>query len=394
MVSDNSSPIQPPASSSAEGGRYSETAINTSASSPPSGIPNATTDAQHSNTSRQYRHHSKERDDRSLSPNQRQSSRYDALYERRDGNTSTTYQDLDQSSRPHRRRDYREDDYRYRSNRDDNRNDRNSYVPSSSSSSPPPPASSRHQDRYQPRYGDSRYDARGRRDDYPLPYDHHRSSYYHQQQTHPRDHYSHYPPPSHHHHAPHTRQSPHYRQPYNDRRYQRYDDRLYDSRSRSSRRTVDRGTEEERQRSTIIFVGNLPYDYCEKDVAGMFDRYGKLVKITIPIDAVTTKNKGFAFVEFEERRDAQEAMDNFQGFSVEGRRLKLDWDIGLNKKDTRRAPPPSDDYGNSNNHTRTRSPPSSSSSPPPAMHRGTDTYIPSTGEGSSRRNVPVEPYRT
>jgi RNA recognition motif-containing protein len=55
---------------------------------------------------------------------------------------------------------------------------------------------------------------------------------------------------------------------------------------------VYRGTEEERQRSTIIFVGNLPYDYREQDVAAMFDRYGKLVKVTIPIDALTTKNKG------------------------------------------------------------------------------------------------------
>lgn len=53
-----------------------------------------------------------------------------------------------------------------------------------------------------------------------------------------------------------------------------------------------RGTEEERQRSTIIFVGNLPYDYREQDVATMFDRYGKLVKITIPIDSLTMKNKG------------------------------------------------------------------------------------------------------
>ncbi|ORZ12666.1 hypothetical protein BCR42DRAFT_75165 [Absidia repens] len=133
------------------------------------------------------------------------------------------------------------------------------------------------------------------------------------------------------------------------------------------------GTEEERQKSTIIFTGNLPYDYCEQDVAAMFERYGKLLKITIPIDNLTTRNKGFAFVEFEHRHEAQEAFDNYQGFSVGGRRLKLDWDIGLNKKDNRR-PPRSEDYRHTNNHA-IRS--SSSSSPPPRIGRETDTYIPS-----------------
>ncbi|MBM6386388.1 MAG: hypothetical protein JSY10_20740 [Paenibacillus sp.] len=35
----------------------------------------------------------------------------------------------------------------------------------------------------------------------------------------------------------------------------------------------------------------------------------------------------FAFVEFEDRRDAEDAFEKFDGFSVEGRRLRLDWYI-------------------------------------------------------------------
>ncbi|CAO3621732.1 unnamed protein product [Cunninghamella blakesleeana] len=167
------------------------------------------------------------------------------------------------------------------------------------------------------------------------------------------------------------------------RSYDRYyDDRRpyrYDSKPRF-RRPVNRGTEEDRSKSTIIFVGNLPYSFRERDVASLFDRYGKIVKVTIPIDNITTKNKGFAFVEFEERRDAEEVFENFQGFNVEGRRLKLDWDIGLSKKDTRRPGPPPDDYrGPPGNSSRRSVSPVSGSS-----YGRSDSYIPSNEDDLQR----------
>lgn len=45
----------------------------------------------------------------------------------------------------------------------------------------------------------------------------------------------------------------------------------------------------------------------------------------------------FAFVEFDDRKHAEEAKEQYNGFDVEGRRLKLDWDIGLGKKDIKPA---------------------------------------------------------
>jgi len=110
----------------------------------------------------------------------------------------------------------------------------------------------------------------------------------------------------------------------------------------------DRGSDKERRDSTTLYVGNLPYAFREQDVADMFERYGRLRKVTVQIDHYTGRNKGFAFVEFEDRRDAEDAFDKYNGTNVEGRRLKLDWDIGLSKKDQHRrdkyAPP---DYGRS-----------------------------------------------
>lgn len=55
---------------------------------------------------------------------------------------------------------------------------------------------------------------------------------------------------------------------------------------------VYRGTEEERARSTTLFVGNIPYGFEERDVMGLFERFGRLRLVYVPIDRFTRRNKG------------------------------------------------------------------------------------------------------
>ncbi|GAB5586368.1 hypothetical protein Unana1_01268 [Umbelopsis nana] len=178
---------------------------------------------------------------------------------------------------------------------------------------------------------------------------------------------------------------------YRDDRYDRYDrgydryDRDYDRYGRPPsrhappprgrpKRPVYRGNEEDRKSSTTIYVGNLPYSFRDADVAALFERYGRIRKTTVLLDNMTGKNKGFAFVEFEERRDAEDAFDKFDGFSVEGRRLKLDWDVGIDKKEDRRPRPTGD-----REHSRG---PADRPSPPP--HSGSARgYSPDYGRGRS-----------
>jgi len=47
-------------------------------------------------------------------------------------------------------------------------------------------------------------------------------------------------------------------------------------------------------------------------------------------------------VEFEHRRDAEEAFYKYQDYPLDGRRLRLDWDLGYEKKVRERGarPPP------------------------------------------------------
>lgn len=134
------------------------------------------------------------------------------------------------------------------------------------------------------------------------------------------------------------------RRPYNDyhRSDRHYDDDRYNDRRRRPyspprrrrpTRPVIRGTEEERATTTCLYVGNLPYDFAEKDVTELVERYGKLVTVKVPQDRYTGRNKGFGFVEFEDRLDAEDALAKLHDFTVDGRRIKLDWDVGQSKKE-------------------------------------------------------------
>lgn len=50
------------------------------------------------------------------------------------------------------------------------------------------------------------------------------------------------------------------------------------------------------------------------------------------MDNFTGKNKGFAYVEFEERADAEEFKRACDGYEADGRRIRLDWDVSKPKE--------------------------------------------------------------
>lgn len=60
----------------------------------------------------------------------------------------------------------------------------------------------------------------------------------------------------------------------------------------------------------------------------LFRKYGPLKKISFPYDRHMGRPKGFAFVEYRERRDAEDAFHHFNGKEVDGRQLRCDWDSG------------------------------------------------------------------
>lgn len=72
-----------------------------------------------------------------------------------------------------------------------------------------------------------------------------------------------------------------------------------------------------------LFLRNLAYTTSQGDLISMFTKFGPLKQVHIPIDPKTDKPKGIAFVEFEEVSDAENAQQELDGKSFQGRLLHI-----------------------------------------------------------------------
>src|SRR6516165_10886948 len=75
--------------------------------------------------------------------------------------------------------------------------------------------------------------------------------------------------------------------------------------------------------SVRLFVGNLPYDATEEEIRQHFSVVGNLSYVSIPLDRETGKKRGFAFVEFADAAQAQEAIQQFNNQPFKGRPLAV-----------------------------------------------------------------------
>ncbi|XP_062181377.1 serine/arginine-rich-splicing factor SR34-like isoform X3 [Phragmites australis] len=76
-----------------------------------------------------------------------------------------------------------------------------------------------------------------------------------------------------------------------------------------------------RRNSCTIYVGNLPGDIREREVEDLFYKYGRIVDIDLKIPP---RPPGFAFVEFEDPRDAEDAIYGRDGYDFDGNRLRVE----------------------------------------------------------------------
>jgi RNA recognition motif-containing protein len=72
-----------------------------------------------------------------------------------------------------------------------------------------------------------------------------------------------------------------------------------------------------------LFVGNLPYETSEAELRQHFAAVGSLSHVFIPVDRETGRPRGFAFVEFAERPQAEAAINRLNNQPFKGRPLSV-----------------------------------------------------------------------
>jgi RNA recognition motif-containing protein len=72
-----------------------------------------------------------------------------------------------------------------------------------------------------------------------------------------------------------------------------------------------------------LFIGNLPYGASEADLRAHFATVAEPSHVVMPVDRETGRPRGFAFVEFIDRAQAEEVVKRFDAQPFQGRNLAV-----------------------------------------------------------------------
>jgi RNA recognition motif-containing protein len=95
------------------------------------------------------------------------------------------------------------------------------------------------------------------------------------------------------------------------------------SRIRFARTRARAGPFPESHSMSKIYVGNLPFSANEDAVRQLFAQHGTVDSVALINDRDTGQPRGFGFVEMTQNADAARAIQNLNGYQMDGRSLKV-----------------------------------------------------------------------
>jgi RNA recognition motif-containing protein len=76
--------------------------------------------------------------------------------------------------------------------------------------------------------------------------------------------------------------------------------------------------------SKKLFVGGLSWDTDDQGLRTAFEAHGEVIEATVITDRYSGRSRGFGFVTFADSEEAQTALDEMNGTSLDGRTLNVD----------------------------------------------------------------------
>lgn len=75
--------------------------------------------------------------------------------------------------------------------------------------------------------------------------------------------------------------------------------------------------------SKKIYVGNLSYSTTEETLRNQFSQFGEVETVTIIMDKITNRSKGFGFVEMTDDDAARDAISTLNQKDIDGRKVRV-----------------------------------------------------------------------
>ena len=72
-----------------------------------------------------------------------------------------------------------------------------------------------------------------------------------------------------------------------------------------------------------LYLGNLPFSASDEDIREAFAAYGTIEDLFIPLDRETNRPRGFAFITLADDDLARKAIEEMDGFDLQGRNLRV-----------------------------------------------------------------------
>jgi RNA recognition motif-containing protein len=72
-----------------------------------------------------------------------------------------------------------------------------------------------------------------------------------------------------------------------------------------------------------IYISNLSFNIQDKELSSLFTEYGEVSSAKIILDKMTSRSRGFGFVEMPDDEASKKAIAGLDGTTIDGRTIKV-----------------------------------------------------------------------